>query len=266
MVEIRLLDVSADADEISDLRIMVDQKHIKHLTVDPGVYDNPTMCFSPWLAAALPPLPEGQWNSAHISSDPTSGTPYFSHVEITPLPGVSRLWHPLYIDYLDLQLGRKLLFNVQEATCPQIEGKVVVKLARFPWEIPLLEQETQAYEWIKDTGVGPTFLAHLTEEGRTIGFVMEHIANARHAEPEDLSLCKGAVDRLHQLGIKHGDVNKHNMLIRDESVTLIDFACAMQCQDPEILAAELLSLESELRDMSGRGRPMADSSVGGGIA
>ena len=95
---------------------------------------------------------------------------------------------------------------------------------------------------------------------------MEHIANARHAEPEDLSLCKGAVDRLHQLGIKHGDVNKHNMLIRDESVTLIDFACAMQCQDPEILAAELLSLESELRDMSGRGRPMADSSVGGGIA
>jgi len=176
------------------------------------------------------------------------------------------LWHPLYIDYLDLQLGHKLLFNVQEATCPQIEGKVVVKLARFPWEIPLLEQETQAYEWIKDTDIGPVFLAHLTEEGRTIGFVMEHIANARHAEPEDLTLCREALDQLHKLGIQHGDINKHNILIHDENVTLIDFGCATQCQDPERLAAELLSLESELRDTSGRGRPMTDHSHGGSIA
>lgn len=265
MSEVVLLDASVDAEEVSDLRILVDHKHIKHLTVDPGVYDNHTMLFSHRLAAALPSLPQVQWNCAHISSDPTTGTPYFSRVEKTLLPGITHLWHPLYIDYLDLQLGRKLLFNVQEATCPQIEGKIVVKLARFPWEIPLLEQETQAYEWIKDTDIGPTFLAHLTEERRAVGFVMRHIANARHAEPEDLSLCKGALERLHQLGIKHGDVNKHNILVRDESVTLIDFACAMQCQDPEVLAAELLSLESGLRDFSGRGRPMADYSVDGGI-
>ncbi|CAD0085346.1 unnamed protein product, partial [Aureobasidium vineae] len=128
---------------------------------------------------------------------------------------------------MDLRLGRKLRFNVQEATCSQIDGRVVVKLARFSWEMPQLEQETQAYEWIKDTDIGPAFLAHLTEKGRTIGSVMEHIANARHAELEDLPLCRAALDRLHKLGIKYGDVNKHNILIRDEGVTLIDLDCAI---------------------------------------
>lgn len=90
-------------------------------------------------------------------------------------------------------------------------------------------------EWIRDTDIGPTFLAYLTEEGRTIRFVMKHNANARHAEPQDLSLCKGALNRLHQLGIKHGTVDKHNnilvLLVRDESVTLIDFACMADSSD-----------------------------------
>lgn len=66
-----------------------------------------------------------------------------------PLPGITHLWHPLSIDYPDLQLGRKLLFNVQEAICTQIGGKAVVNLARFTWEISLLEQGTRTNEWIK---------------------------------------------------------------------------------------------------------------------
>lgn len=172
------------------------------------------------------------------------------------MPGITNLWHPLSIDYLDLKLGRKLRPRVQEATCRYFEGKIVVKLARFPWEIPLLERETQAYEWIKNTDIGPSFLAHLTEEGRTIGFVMQHIAYAHHAEPEEISFCQEALKRLHKLGIQHGDVNKYNILIHNESATLIDFDCATQCQDPGLLAAELLSLESKLHDLSGRDKPM----------
>lgn len=66
-----------------------------------------------------------------------------------PLPGITHLWHPLSIDYPDLQPGRRLPFNVQEAICTQIEGKVVIQLDRFTWEISLLEQGTQTYEWIK---------------------------------------------------------------------------------------------------------------------
>lgn len=82
MSEVELLDVSADDGEISDLRILVDQRHIKHLTVDPGVYDERMIYSSTSLEAALPPLPQGQWNCAHISSDPTIWRPYFSSVRI----------------------------------------------------------------------------------------------------------------------------------------------------------------------------------------
>ncbi|KAH0369217.1 hypothetical protein KCU65_g3418, partial [Aureobasidium melanogenum] len=225
MSEVELLDTDGDDDEeITDLRILVDQKHIEHLTVDPGIYEERMIYSSISLEMALPPLPQGQWNCAHISSDPTTGRPYFSSVQNLPLPGITNLWHPISIDYLSLKLDRKLKSRVQEATCRYFEGTVVVKLARFPWEIPSLEQETQAYEWIKDTDIGPTFLAHLTEEGRTIGFVMEHIAYAHHAEPEEMFSCQEALERLHKLGIQHGNVNKYNILIREEYVTLIDFA------------------------------------------
>ncbi|CAC9887847.1 unnamed protein product, partial [Aureobasidium pullulans] len=145
------------------------------------------------------------WNSAHISHHPSDGKPRFSRVTNDPLPSIAQPWHPARVEFLHCQLGDKLRSN--------FEGKVVVKLARFPWEIWQLDYETQAYQWIQGHGIAPAFLAHLTEEGRIIGFVMEHIANARHAEPEDLPLCQETLRRLHRLGIKHGDVNKHNMLV-----------------------------------------------------
>jgi len=58
MPDIRLLDASVDDETISDLRILIDSRHIKYITVDPGVYDIDTMCFEPCLIPALPPLPE----------------------------------------------------------------------------------------------------------------------------------------------------------------------------------------------------------------
>ncbi|THY71161.1 alpha-galactosidase A precursor [Aureobasidium pullulans] len=197
-------------------RILIDSRHIKYITVDPGVYDIDTMCFEPYLIPALPPLPElpmEDWNSAHISHHPSDGKPHFSRVTNDPLPSIAQTWHPARVEFLDCQLGDQLRSNVHEATCSKFEGKVVVKLARFPWEIWQLDYETQAYQWIQGHGIAPAFLAHLTEEGRIIGFVMKHIANARHAEPEDLPLCQETLRRLHRLGIKHGDVNKHNMLV-----------------------------------------------------
>jgi tRNA A-37 threonylcarbamoyl transferase component Bud32 len=57
--------------------------------------------------------------------------------------------------------------------------------------------------------------------------------------------------RLHKLGVQHGDLNKYKILIQENCVTLIDFGCATQCHDPELLAAELFSLESKLHEPSG---------------
>ncbi|KAI5195582.1 alpha-galactosidase A precursor [Aureobasidium subglaciale] len=222
MSKVQMLDASVDTEDISDIRILVDHKY-------------------------------GRWNTAHISSDPSTGTPYFASATNKTLPAVTELWHPLFIEFLGFQMGKKLRSNVHEATCSQLNGKVVIKLAEFHWEMQWLNQETQAYQWIKDLNVGPKFLAHLTEEGRVIGFAMEHIQDARHAEPIDITLRQQALQRLHGSGIKHGDVNKHNILIRDDRATLIDFDNAARNQEASVLDAELNSLEAVLADQSGRG-------------
>jgi predicted Ser/Thr protein kinase len=166
------------------------------------------------------------------------------------LIGVHTLWHPTQIEYLDLEMGKKLRSNVYEAT---LDGTmVVVKFARFSSEISYLEEETVAYHWIEGHKVGPKFLGHLTEEGRVIGFVMEQIVGHR-AGPDDLELCRSALKRLHDLGIKHGDVNRHNFIINRGETVIVDFQSAVKCRDYTALQDELAKLSEELEDESGKG-------------
>lgn len=104
-------------------------------------------------------------------------------------------------------MGGKLRSNVYEATCSRFESTVVVKFARFDYEIWQLDAETTANEWIDSHGIGPKFLGHLTEEGRVIGFIVERITEFRDATPDDLTLCQQTLSKIHDLGIKHVDIN-----------------------------------------------------------
>ena len=251
---IKMLQCSVDPlDGESEFRILVNDKFVKYLTIDGGLYDADDMCFEPSFISIIPPLPPGDWNTGRISRNVADGQPHFSEVTKVQLPGVSHLWHPLQIDHLELCLGEQLKSNVYEATTPHFDLPIVVKFAYLPFEIPYLNSETSAYKWIQNHQVGPQFLAHLTEEGRVIGFVLERIINFRHAGPDDLALCQQALSKLHQLNIKHGDINKHNFLIHDDRATLIDFDHASQCDDAKVLEDEFRGIEKELSDMSGRG-------------
>jgi len=82
---------------------------------------------------------------------------------------------------------------------------------------------------------------------------MERVLDCRHAMPEDLPLCQHALTKLHKLGIKHGDISKHNFLIRNREAILIDFDFAERCDNPKLLAEEFQMLEQQLWDDSGRG-------------
>jgi predicted Ser/Thr protein kinase len=243
----------------SDLRLLVDGSLVKYITIDGGLYDCEDMCFGPTLASLLPPLQSGDWNQARISRDPATGAPRFTAVLKAALPGITQTWHPLRIDFLELRMGRKLRTNLYEATCPRFTSTVIAKFARFPWEVPQLESETRAYEWIQGHDIGPAFLGHLLEEERVIGFIMARVSDFRHATVEDLPLCHSALARLHQLGIKHGDINKHNFLIHGGKATLIDFDMASRYASADELADELRRLPGQLRDMSGRGGAIIES-------
>ena len=116
---------------------------------------------------------------------------------------------------------------------------VVAKFARFHWEIQYLENETTAYKWISDQNIGPRFLGHLAENGRVIGFFMERITDARHAAIQDIETSGEGLSRLHDLGIRHGDLNRFNFLIRDSQATLIDFDTARKYEDRDLFFKSL---------------------------
>jgi hypothetical protein len=158
-------------------------------------------------------------------------------------------------------MGLQLRSNVYEATCSHFNPTIVANLARFAWEISQLDDETSAYQRLEDSGIGPKFLGHLSEEGRVIGFIVERITDFRHATREDLPLCQQALSELHKLKMKHGDPNKHNFLTHNGKATLIDFDHSNWCSDEQALSEEYQSLAAELSETSGRGGIMLESEI-----
>ncbi|KAH7141979.1 alpha-galactosidase A precursor [Dactylonectria macrodidyma] len=261
-IGLQLLQASVHEDDESDFRILVDNTVVKYITIAPGLFSQDDMCFAPSLFSLLPPLPSGDWNKGRVSRNPITGIAHFETVAKVQLPGINNTWKPCQIDHLELQMGRKLRSNVYEATCPRFGFPVIAKFARFSWEMPLLEAETTAYEWIEGSLIGPDFLGHLIEEGRVIGFVIARIDNFRHATLDDLPLCLQALSTLHELGVRHGDTNKHNFLIHKGRVTLIDFDNASRTASPHELELELRDLGDKLLDSTGKGGRVVERSLG----
>ncbi|KAL8838205.1 MAG: hypothetical protein Q9170_002248 [Blastenia crenularia] len=164
---------------------------------------------------------------------------------------VTSTWHHHFIDYNSLDFKEYVKVNISEACHPKL-GDVIVKYARFEWDISYYQAETEAYHWIEGHDIGPHFLGHLTEEGRIIDFLLETI-EGHHAGPEDLSRCEEVVQKLHSLGIVHRDPNRYNFIVNESRVTLIDFETARKTQDEDELAQEMKILPEKLIDSSGKG-------------
>jgi len=249
---IELLQAEVGESDQSFFRVLVDGLSIKYITIEPGIYSVEDMCFGPSLMSLLPKFPAGDWNDGLVAKD-VNGQPHFARACLAQFPGVQNTWHGTYVDYLHLSIGRKLRTGIYEAKSSLFDDIVVVKFARFSWEIQYIENETTAYQWISGRNIGPQFFGHLTENGRVIGFLMERVTGARHAGAEDIDICGEVLSRLHGLGVRHGDTNPYNFLIRDSKATLIDFDTAQKCDDRDLLLQEFENLTVCLKDSSGRG-------------
>ena len=199
-VNVKLLQAEVDECDQSFFRLLVNDRFVKYVTINPGLYNVENMCFGPSLVTLLPELPTGDWNDALVAKHQVNGQPYFAQAIRTTFPGVENTWHRTRIDYMDIVTGQKLRTGIYEVKCPLFDEVIVAKFARFEWEIPYLESETTSYQWIDGYGIGPQFLGHLTEDGRVIGFLMERIKNAQHAGPQDLEPCRQTLSQLHRLG------------------------------------------------------------------
>lgn len=181
---VKILACSVDIDDTgdSDYRFLVDGQHVKYITTAPGTFrgaeDDRT--FEPiLLGELLPPFPTGDWNSGHVARNPDTGKAAFFRTETVRFAGVENLWHPVKFSELDFTRQDHGRQGVHVSTHPGVNGgnPVIVKFAVWPYEIPYLEDETTAYQWIRDSGVGSKFLGYLREgrDGRVIGFVMERL-------------------------------------------------------------------------------------------
>ncbi|OKL61932.1 hypothetical protein UA08_03018 [Talaromyces atroroseus] len=250
---IKLLQAEVDGKDESFFRLLINGHTVKYVTIEAGLYPVEDMCFGPSLVSLMPALPPGDWNDGLIAKDPKTGEPYFARATETQYPGVKHQWHKTYVDYQDIVVGQRVHTGIYEVTCQQFDTPVIAKFARFEWEIQYMENETTAYEWIDGHAIGPRFLGHLTEHGRVIGFLVERITDARHADASDLTICQQTLGRLHQLGFRHGDTNRFNFLVRGSDAVLIDFDTARKCDDKDALRDELEGLSECLKDESMRG-------------
>ena len=251
-VEILNQDIDPDGSTPSYYRMLVDKKHFKYITIDPGIYEVDDLCFPPILLELLPPFPTGTWNCGRISQT-TGSPPFFASTSQENLPSINPLWHSKSYPYLSFEIGEGLRANVyMAASSPLFKKPVVAKFARFEWEIGYYIAETQPYSWIEGHNIGPEFLGYLAEEGRVMGFLIEHV-EGHHATISDLPACEAIVRRLHGLGVLHGDLNKHNFLISERGAVLIDFETAKRSDDTEGMEKEVGGLEGQLLDESGNG-------------
>ena len=195
----------------------------------------------------LPQIPAENWNWATIDIDRQTGLSAFQRVMRRHLESVritrTKTWDPPNIDHLDLQLYQGSNSSGQFATyrdspsdlfgCP-----IVVKVARFDHEIPDIQRECDVYKKILGKGIGPKFLAYVTEGGRTIGFVLRKLEGARRPKPRDFTRYKRVLKKLHRLGILHQDCHHGNVLVKNGRAILIDFKSATEVNQHNAVEGE----------------------------
>ncbi|KAK4232827.1 hypothetical protein C8A03DRAFT_39529 [Achaetomium macrosporum] len=150
------------------------------------------------------------------------------------------------------------------------EARVVLVSDWFPAHWAGIDNETRAYRIIqeRDPGLALRFLAHVTENGsRVVGFLLEHVPDAREAGPADLDRCRAVLVRLHALGIAKRVLSRHSFLVKGDGEVLVrgPFDGPPEEASEEMLRAEMESLErvlakspSEFEDQAARILRLAD--------
>jgi len=239
----------------SEYRLLIGDR-VKYIVVAPGTFDRSTLSMP---LDSLPPLPYSEdWTIAHVYRDSTSGELEYS-LSQRKLAGVEETWHTNSVDCLKLKRVKQLTGATFESTCdseskpiPAPPLTVIAKIARFEWEIPRIERETRAYQLLEGSGLAPRFLGHIHEHGRVIGLLLEK-TQGREAGIGDLAECRTVLERIHKLGLLHGDVNRYNFVVGKELVTMIDFERSQIDGDESSMRMEIESLSDELTENTGRG-------------
>lgn len=228
-------------------RYLFDDSTVRYIKVMTGPHDHH------FHEQALPRMPTGDWNWATIDIDRKTGQPVFQSAIRRDLGTVrttcTKTWDPPSVDHLDLQLyqgsnssGRFATYRDSPSDlfgCP-----IVVKIARFDHEIPDIQLECDVYEKILGKGIGPKFLAYVTEGNRTIGFVLKKTEGARRPRPRDFKKCRRVLKKFHELGFLHQDCYHGNVLMSKGRAILVDFKSATVITNDNAVEGKKQDLET----------------------
>jgi predicted Ser/Thr protein kinase len=243
-LKVLCMDVDESNSVESEYRILFGEQ-VKYILVDPGTYSSDILSFPPDFFDQLPALPLGEWTRARIFR--RSGAISFE-LSYGRLSGVHTRWHSNVVDVLSLPLEGHLTSRVKVVKYGSKQA--VAKIARFEFEIPRMEKETAIYQAIDGCGIGPAFLGHLIEHDRVIGILVEKV-EGRRGDICDLAASQEIMKRLHSLGIVHGDLNRHNFIVSDAGITLVDFENAIQNGSQEAMKLEYEEIAKQLEEQTG---------------
>jgi predicted Ser/Thr protein kinase len=228
-------------------RYLFDDNTVRYIKIMTGPHDHH------FHKQALPPMPTGDWNCETIDINRNASQLVFQTVVRKHLETVvtirTKTWDPPSVGHLDLQLYQGSNSNGRFATyrdspCNIFGCPIVVKIARFDHEIPDIQLECDVYEKILGKGIGPKFLAYVTEGGRVIGFVLKKIEGARRPRPRDVKKCNRVLKKLHKLGILHQDCHHGNVLMRKGRAILVDFKSATRITSENAVDGKKQDLET----------------------
>lgn len=233
-------DMDQDYPSATLLRVLVNDTDIKYITLEPTVcrYRKLPTEYGAQIGYLSPPLPQQEWNQATLDRG-YDGTPCYTDIEDVDRPKVRQTWHQRFVNYTDLKFytikpSRKVYRVVSDQT---FDGKQAV--AKFGWnekDIEKIAKETKTYMKLQGHHVAPEFLGHIVEHGRIIGFLLENLGTRAHPETEeDDKACTDVIDRLHKLGLAHGNAVTKNFLVKRDQAFLISFKKAHRIEIEEDL-------------------------------
>ncbi len=253
-----VLAVLADSNDIL-YRIQRSDKRIVYVTVlDPEIIPKDKRTYGPSAIEELSKLEvwNDSWDTLTVNSDHGKIVCQKDTTEPQAAPKESLLEHLPRCDLSSLPILGELKSRTFGVTYNQ--ECAILKIVRFPFELPCLLQEMCIYHALLDFPLVPKLLGYVFEShcpDRVTGVLLEKL-DGRWAQPEDLEECNDALQKLHQK-ILHGDLNKYNIIITSKGPKFIDLENSTLSgpDNVEARCQERQALATKLADTSGEGCP-----------
>lgn len=170
------------------------------------------------------------------------------------LSGIQGVVHEVMLEYSSFTILKHINPTTTQndrlsvVSHPNIPGLILMKIAPFPDELfacqglghyrsqeAEIRNEILIHQEASPHDIAPRFLGLVTERGRgVIGFIMEYFGDAKNFRElrnenrafteTEIRACLAVTNKLHSLGIYHGDLHLGNILQRaGGKVFLIDF-------------------------------------------